>query len=75
MCPWQIHHIGFAKRLTSMDHDGTWDPLFYTRLWDRFEVVIYINKSFIYRKLYDQSYLIYIQCTSIKNGEELCHER
>ena len=47
---------------------------FYNRLWDRFEVDIYVNKSFIYRKLYDQSYLIYIQCTSIKNGEELCHE-
>ena len=44
------------------------DPLFFTRFWDRFEVVIY-------RKLYDQSYLIYIQCTSIKNGEELCHQR
>ena len=59
-----------------MDHDGTWDPLcFDSGLWDRFEVVIYINKSFIYRKLYGQSYLIYIQYTSIKNGEELCHER
>ena len=58
-----------------MDHDGTWDPLFFASFWDRFEVVIYINKSFIYRKLYDESYLIYIQCTSINNGEELCHER
>ena len=34
---------------------GTWDPhgihCFYSRLWDRFEVVIYINKSFIYVQL------------------------